>query len=640
MALTPRPFESLPLLHGNQEFQQTLWEAYGSQTKFWLTESTASLGPGNTFPTMNDNIYAGFSMAPAYPLGYHTDDPSAQFYNKALPNVGGGVIYGSWLFWWFLAQYAELPGLVGQMCSLQGITNGEYNGLISSMRILVEARGLDFGDAWGIFIAHTRTWDVGDIGVGMAKVEAKDFKYAVSSEKLDPSITLERYKTTVELNASTGTGGQFVAGPTDQRPGPFSRNCLTARGVLANRVVGISIKWDDGMGFPSTTVPSTLKSQHSGCDADKRFYNSMVVVHNEATGERRYFKMKGKTPSTVYVNTGNNGPVTIHIMLLPTPPTDYVLSGIYSAGNPDVLIKATIPEYSYKYAISILGSLPSGATLSTKATKRDDGIVNFEPATGTGYWDVKCSCAFPVSSGICIEPTFQRTVKKPVSKFCFSGETTVDVKKKGLVSMSDLQLGDEVLVESGKYEAVYSFGHRHETTDAAFLRFLPSNVEMSIDHMVKIGDHYVPASSVEVGDVFETGTGEFAIIESIETVARRGVYAPFTPSGTIVVNDVKASCYVAFQGSDRLMIGGWITPLTYQRIAHLSQGPHRLWTRLFGIADEIYTDEGMSTWIEVPHKVALWYLDQNSFVMIVLIVPAILLLAVISATEAFFCWRL
>jgi hypothetical protein len=389
-----------------QEFQQTLWEAYGSQTTFWLTESTGSLGSGNTFPAMNDNIYAGFSMAPAYPLGYYTDDPSAQFYNDALPNVGGGVIYGSWLFWWFLAQYAELPGLVGQMCSLQRITNGEYNGLISSMRILVEARGLDFGDAWGIFIAHTRTWDVGEIGVGMAEVEAKDFEYAVSSENLDPSISLERYKTTVELNASTGTGGQFVAGPTDQRPGPFSRNCVTTRGVMANRVVGISIRWDDGMGFPSTTVPATLSSQQVGCDEDERFYNSMVVVHNEATGERRYFKMKGKTPATVYFDTGSDGPVTIYILLLPTPPTDYVLSALYDASSGEYT-RPTIPEYSYTYAASILGSLPADAALTADASKRDDGIVNFDPAT-PGWWPIQCTCAFPVSSSVCIEPSFER----------------------------------------------------------------------------------------------------------------------------------------------------------------------------------------------------------------------------------------
>jgi hypothetical protein len=348
--------------------------------------------------------------------------------------------------------------------------------------------------------------------------------------------------------------------------------------------------------------------------------------------------MKGKAPATVYVNTGNNGPVTIHILLLPTPPTDYVLSAEYDdQGEP---IRTTIPEYSYKYAVSILDSLPEGTTLSGKATKRADGIVNFAPALGTGYWSMKCSCAFPVNSGLCIKPTFERKEKTPEFKICFSGKTTVDVRNKGLVSMADLQLGDEVLVESGKYEAVYSFGHRHETADAIFLRFLPSHVEMSLDHMVKIGDHYVPASSAKVGDMFETGSGELTIIESIERVVRQGVYAPFTLSGTIVVNDVKASCYVSFQGSDRLMIGGWKTPLTYQWLAHLSQGPHRLCARLFGIADETYTDEGMSTWIKVPHQVALWYLDQNSFVMIVLIVPTILLLAVMSAAESFLCWLL
>jgi hypothetical protein len=49
--------------------------------------------------------------------------------------------------------------------------------------------------------------------------------------------------------------------PLDKRPGPFGRNGISARQVLAKRMVGIHIRSDDGMGFPSTTVPLTLSSQ-------------------------------------------------------------------------------------------------------------------------------------------------------------------------------------------------------------------------------------------------------------------------------------------------------------------------------------------------------------------------------------------
>jgi hypothetical protein len=206
--------------------------------------------------------------------------------------------------------------------------------------------------------------------------------------------------------------------------------------------------------------------------------------------------------------------------------------------------------------------------------------------------------------------------------------------------MSELALGDQVLVATGKHETVYSFGHRDDTTEASFLRFLPPGLDISMDHMVKRGGSYVPASLIQVGDVLETGTGDMVMIEFIETVTRKGVYAPFTMSGTIIVNDIKASSYVSFQSAENLIIGGWKTPLTFQWIAHLSQGPHRVWTALFGIGEEKYSVEGMSTWIDAPHNLAKWFLNQNSIVMIALLVPALLLLVVISAIEAVVGWLL
>jgi hypothetical protein len=613
-----------------------------------MTESTPSFASAFTFPRIADNKYGGFTMAPAYPLGYYSEKPAviaanAHFQSASLSIsdfVRGSHIYSSWVVWWFLSEFAGMPHILGTMMSQQAVTNGEWNGLIGSLRLFVEAENKDMGDVFSVFIAHHRTWDLGRHRDAMEVGEQLDFEFLRDDAGLSSTVTLESLRTTVELNPSTGTSGNLVAGPFAQRPGPFGRNCLTARRVLANRVVGITIKWDDGMGFPSQTAPTTMKSQQAGCDADVRFYSNIVVMHNEVTDVRRYWKLKGKTPTTIYVDTGNNGPVTIHILVIPTPPTDYVLSTQISENvdlSPDIL--TTIPIYSYKYSVQVLGSLPSGATLQPEASKSANGMVKFEPATA-GWWPIRCSCAFPVSSGQCVSPTFERVVKKPVPQFCFSGETTVDVKGRGSIAMASLQLGDEILVASGQYETVYSFGHRHETDEASYLRFEPSNLEISMDHMVKIAGSYTPASSIRVGDILEMGTGEVVAVKAIDTVIRRGVYAPFTMSGTIVVNKIKASSYVSFQGSDHLMIGRWRTPLSFQWIAHVSQSPHRLWIRMVGIGEEVYTDEGMSTWISIPHQFAQWYLDQSSIVMILLLVPALALLVAASAVEAIFSWWL
>jgi hypothetical protein len=213
----------------------------------------------------------------------------------------------------------------------------------------------------------------------------------------------------------------------------------------------------------------------------------------------------------------------------------------------------------------------------------------------------------------------------------------VNVKSKGTVSMKDLQLGDEVLVAQGTYEKVYSFGHRHESIEADFLQFLPSGLEISEEHMVKMGNRHVPAYAVQVGDQLESASGELITVEEIKTVVRKGVYAPFTMSGTIVVSNVKASSYVSFQESETLVIGGVATPVGYQWIAHLSQAPRRLYARVFGVVtDEQYIPEsGMSSRVQGPLDAWEWYLGQNAIVMVVLLVPAVLCLMVFSTIDAF-----
>jgi hypothetical protein len=229
------------------------------------------------------------------------------------------------------------------------------------------------------------------------------------------------------------------------------------------------------------------------------------------------------------------------------------------------------------------------------------------------------------------------TPKKPGGGFCFSGETTVQVKEKGTIMMKNLKIGDEVLVATGKYEPVYSFGHRHESMEADFLQLLPSGLELSADHMVKAGGRFVPASMVQVGDVLESTNGNVVTVEAIKRVIRRGVYAPFTMSGTIVVSDIQASNYVAFRDSDRLVVGksrGWETPMSFQWVAHLSQSPHRVsWLLGFSGTAEEYSSNGMSTWIAGPHKVAEWVVEQNSVVMTLMVVPALGVGLMSSAVE-------
>lgn len=85
---------------------------------------------------------------------------------------------------------------------------------------------------------------------------------------------------------------------------------------------------------------------------------------------------------------------------------------------------------------------------------------------------------------------------------------------------------------------------------------------------------------VQIGDTLK-GSGDGPVTQ-ISKVTRRGVYAPaFTTSGTIVVNGVAASTYIALQASPTLKIGSMSTQVSFQDLAHTFGAPHRLYCRLF-----------------------------------------------------------
>ena len=95
----------------------------------------------------------------------------------------------------------------------------------------------------------------------------------------------------------------------------------------------------------------------------------------------------------------------------------------------------------------------------------------------------------------------------------------------------------------------------------------------------------VRASQIKVGDML----GEQKVSE-VKSVKRRGVYAPVTESGDIIVSGVLASSYAALHN---------YTPVNQHWEAHAFFAVRRLVCRFnFGICEnETYTDEGIPEWL-------------------------------------------
>jgi len=222
--------------------------------------------------------------------------------------------------------------------------------------------------------------------------------------------------------------------------------------------------------------------------------------------------------------------------------------------------------------------------------------------------------------------------------FCFSGSSLVEVQGKGAIKMEDLVLGDAVQVSTDKYEPIYSFGHKSVKSSAIFLQIATEGsrppLEISPDHMVGIeGGNYIPASLVKKGDRLLTASeNQLAVVTSIKPVVRNGVFAPFTVSGTLVVNGIVASNYIAYQGSEYLKIGKIETPLSYQWVAHTFNSVHRLAVSL-EIGGETYTAEGVSQWVDVPHQMMTWVLEQHTLLSAILIGLALAVVSVARLVE-------
>lgn len=130
-------------------------------------------------------------------------------------------------------------------------------------------------------------------------------------------------------------------------------------------------------------------------------------------------------------------------------------------------------------------------------------------------------------------------------KACFSASNSVEVKGEGMVSMDSLKIGDYVRSgKDGEYSRVLSFIHYAPDEEGNFIKIHSEGnapLELTSNHLVYRNDKAIKAEDVAVGDML----GDSKVTE-ITYSKKTGLYAPVTFDGSIVVNGVKASNYVAF----------------------------------------------------------------------------------------------
>ena len=210
----------------------------------------------------------------------------------------------------------------------------------------------------------------------------------------------------------------------------------------------------------------------------------------------------------------------------------------------------------------------------------------FQAVNALGY-DTSCTCD-SVSSSVCMKYTCSIT-PKPESSSCFPSSSQVRLSDGTLKPLSDLKVNDRILVNHRQtYEPVISFIHaKHEglysflalqiqstvTNQTSTLFVSPNHLIFEFDSKeAYFASQFRLGQRVQYIENDEIVPGE---IVNIELSYKTGYYAPLTPSGTVVIDNVVASNYAT---------------VSNHKLAHRVMGIYRWWISLAG-AQSTYNDE-------------------------------------------------
>lgn len=150
-------------------------------------------------------------------------------------------------------------------------------------------------------------------------------------------------------------------------------------------------------------------------------------------------------------------------------------------------------------------------------------------------------------------------------KSCFPADSSVTTEDGKLVRMEDLSHTHRVAVGGGEHSDVFFFGHRNPTELSTFVHIQTTSsgkeLRLSPGHYLYANSKLVTARTVVVGDKLETGNGEAVTVTSIRTQLARGIFAPATVHGNLVVDGIVVSSY---------------TDALHPRVAHTLLAPLRV----------------------------------------------------------------
>lgn len=173
------------------------------------------------------------------------------------------------------------------------------------------------------------------------------------------------------------------------------------------------------------------------------------------------------------------------------------------------------------------------------------GLVQFKLDRGGTTDKVKYmfKCASPADAPV--EETTDTTTDTPPAAEASSG--TICFPETAIINnklITELKIGDTVPTSSGMSK-ITTFLHYEPDVKVNMIRFVLQNnhtTTVSRDHMIFINGKYKSAIVVNVGDFVEYDGEKVKIVDKF-VVETKGLYAPLTEEGNIIVDNVHYSCY-------------------------------------------------------------------------------------------------
>ncbi|XP_067026821.1 uncharacterized protein [Acropora muricata] len=176
--------------------------------------------------------------------------------------------------------------------------------------------------------------------------------------------------------------------------------------------------------------------------------------------------------------------------------------------------------------------------------------------------------------------------------------------------MESLLLGEEVQVITNKgvtSKPVITFIHRQPDLFQEFLQITTLRykkiLKITEDHLIFVEKNgkeaAIPARDVKIGDMVYVNVGgqetlEKDAVQGVSIVFEKGVYAPVTLSGTILVNDVYTSCYFDV-----------LSHVWFHRAMGAARAVYHLSPTMAEWISSIGEEDGFPGWCRLGHKLLL-----------------------------------